>query len=204
MAKRILLAGVLGGVALFVWGGLSHMMLGLGQVGIKELPQEEYLLSNLRSSISQPGFYFFPGAGMRPGATAEEKKAAQAEFMRKYSSGPYGILIFHPEGTQPMSAGQLGRELGLNIVQALIAAWLLSFATGLSSFASRLGFVFGVGILAAITTNVEYWNWYGFPANYTGAYILDKLIGFLIVGLVVASLVKPATLRPPIVINKAA
>jgi len=35
MAKRILLAGVLGGLALFMWGGLAHTVLGLGTVGIQ-------------------------------------------------------------------------------------------------------------------------------------------------------------------------
>jgi hypothetical protein len=38
----------------------------------------------------------------------------------------------------------------------------------------------------ALATNVEYWDWYGFPINYTLAYMLDKVIGFAVVGLVVA------------------
>jgi len=31
------------------------------------------------------------------------------------------------------------------------------------SFTSRLGFTVVAGVLAAIGTNVSYWNWYGFP-----------------------------------------
>ena len=38
MTKRILLAGVLGGIAMFVWASLAHMVLPLGQTGIKEIP----------------------------------------------------------------------------------------------------------------------------------------------------------------------
>jgi len=103
-----------------------------------------------------------------------------------------------------MSAGQLLTELGLNIVQAALPAILLSLATGVTGFAARIGFVTLVGVLAAITTNVEYWNWYGFPGNYTVAYIADKIIGFLVVELVVAALVRKSWAMPALVTTRAA
>lgn len=71
MTKRILLAGILGGIALFVWGSVSHLALGLGEIGIKEIPNEAAVLAALRAGISEPGFYFFPGLGVAPGASAE-------------------------------------------------------------------------------------------------------------------------------------
>jgi hypothetical protein len=51
-----------------------------------------------------------------------------------------------------------------------------------------LVFVLIAGILAAITTNVSYWNWYGFPGVYTASYILIEIVGFLLVGVVAALL----------------
>ncbi len=45
-------------------------------------------------------------------------------------------------------------------------------------------------ILAAITTNVSYWNWYGFPWAYTASYMLIQIVGFFLVG-AVAALVLP-------------
>jgi hypothetical protein len=203
MTKRILLAGVLGGFALFLWGSISHLALGLGRVGIRELPQEEAVLNPLRASITQPGFYFFPGMNLRPGASPAEKQAAEKDYEQRYKTGPYGILIFHPQGTVPMSPRQLLVELGLNVGQALLAAWLLSLV-GLSRFGPRVGFIVCLGVLAAFTTNIEYWNWYGFPGNYTTAYIFDKIVGFLVVGLVVASVVRVKAARPVLVASKAA
>jgi hypothetical protein len=35
MAKKILLAGILGGLALFAWESLAHMVLPLGDAGIR-------------------------------------------------------------------------------------------------------------------------------------------------------------------------
>jgi hypothetical protein len=56
------------------------------------------------------------------------------------------------------------------------------------SFAGRIGFVFAVGILAAITTNVSYWNWYGFPCVYTASHMCIQIVGFLLVGIAAALL----------------
>lgn len=64
MTKRILLAGILGGLALFFWGGLSHMVLGLGSVGIQNMPQSQPVIQAMQASIAQPGFYFFPPVDM--------------------------------------------------------------------------------------------------------------------------------------------
>ena len=62
--------------------------------------------------------------------------------------------------------------------------------TRIVSFAGRIGFVLVAGILAAISTNVSYWNWYGFPCVYTVSYMLIQIVGFLLVG-IVAALVLP-------------
>ena len=47
-----------------------------------------------------------------------------------------------------------------------------------------------VGILASMTTNVEYWNWYEFPGMYVAGYITTQILGYALVGLVAAALVK--------------
>lgn len=183
MAKRILLAGILGGVALFFWGGLSHMALGLGEVGVQGLPQQQATLNGMKASIENPGLYYYPQGDGKGHLSPTEM------------NGPWGILIYHPSGASFAMSRYLTNECILNIVQALIAAFLLSLATGLGGYVSRVGFVAGVGLLAAMGISVEYWNWYGFPANYTVATVADKFIGFLIVGLVAAAFVKPAATR---------
>jgi hypothetical protein len=41
-----------------------------------------------------------------------------------------------------------------------------------------------------VLVNLQYWNWYGFPGDYTFAALLDDVIGFTLVGMVVAWRVK--------------
>jgi len=181
MAKRILLAGILGGLGLFVWGGLSHTVLGLGEHGVQYLAEPQPVVDALRVSIPQSGLYYFP------------QMDSSGKLRPEQANGPWGILIYHPSGASTMMTRQLVNECILNIVQALIAAFLLSLAPGLTGYLSRAGFVILLGLLAGAGLSIEYWNWYGFPADYTAATIADKVIGFVIVGLVAAAFVKPAS-----------
>jgi hypothetical protein len=79
----------------------------------------------------------------------------------------------------------MGIEFGTELVEAILAVFLLA-QTGIASFVGRIGFVLVAGILAAIATNVSYWNWYGFPSVYVGSYMLIQVVGFLCVGIVAA------------------
>jgi hypothetical protein len=46
-------------------------------------------------------------------------------------------------------------------------------------------------VMAAITTNIPYWNWYGFPVNYTSAYMFIEFMDYLVAGMVVSAILKP-------------
>jgi hypothetical protein len=65
--------------------------------------------------------------------------------------------------------------------------------TGIVTFGGRLGFVTAAGIMAAIATNVSYWNWWGFPTTYTASYIFIQVVGFFLVGLVAAIMFRRVT-----------
>jgi len=78
---------------------------------------------------------------------------------------------------------------GTELLEAILVVFLLA-QTRIASFAGRVSFVLIAGILAAIATNVSYWNWYGFPSVYTASYMLIQIVGFFLVG-VVAALVLP-------------
>lgn len=106
---------------------------------------------------------------------------------------PSGILMYHPAGSRPL---MMVRWLSVEFVTELAEAFLVVFLlaqTRLTSFGARVGFVAVAGVLAAIATNISYWNWYGFPAIYTASYILIQVIGFLCIGLVAALVLQTHT-----------
>ena len=94
---RILLAGVLGGIAMFVWTSMAHMALPLGEAGINEIPNESAVLSAMQSSIGDnAGLYIFPGLGVGKNATREEKSEAMKQMQQRIAANPSGILMYHP------------------------------------------------------------------------------------------------------------
>jgi hypothetical protein len=182
---RILLAGIVGGIVVFVWGALSHMVLPVGEMGIRVLPDEEAVVSTLRTTIREPGLYLYPGMDMTREPTEAEQKAWEA----RYKAGPRGMLVYQPGGDQPLSPRQFGTELLADIVAALIAAWLLSRAV--EPYLRRVVFVTFLGFFAWLVTSVSYWNWYGFPTEFVLAEAVDSIVSWLLAGLVLAKIVKP-------------
>jgi len=183
---RILLAGILGGVVMFVWTSIAHMALPLGAAGIGEMPNESAVLSAMQSSMGEKsGLYVFPSLGVGKDATREQKNEAMKQMQQRIAANPSGILMYHPPG-RPFAFGKaLAIEFSTEVLQAILVIWLLA-QTRIGSFAGRVGFVLIAGILASITTNVSYWNWYGFPGVYTASYILIELVGFVLIGIIAA------------------
>ena len=185
---RILLAGILGGIVMFIWTSIAHMALPLGEAGIGEIPNESVVLSAMQSSMGEKtGLYIFPGLGVGKNATREQKNEAMKQMQQRIAANPSGILMYHPPGRQFAFGKSLAVEFSTEVLQAILVIWLLA-QTRIGGFAGRVGFVLMAGILASITTNVSYWNWYGFPGVYTASYILIKIVGFVLVG-VIAGLV---------------
>jgi hypothetical protein len=187
---RILLAGILGGVVMFIWTSIAHMALPLGEAGIGEIPNESVVLSAMQGSMGdKTGLYIFPGLGVGKNATREEKNEAMKQMQQRIAANPSGILMYHPPGRQFAFGKSLAIEFSTEVLQAILVIWLLA-QTRIGSFVGRVGFVLIAGVLAAITTNVSYWNWYGFPGVYTASYILIEIFGFLLVGVVAALLLR--------------
>ena len=181
MMKRILLGAVIGGVVMFVWGALAWMALPLHTATVKSIPNEDALRAVIRDNVKSPGFYALPGW------TANREEQEQ-----KYRQGPRGALVLWPGGGEPYMAKTFVTGFVLDVLAAFVAAWLLSKAVGgLASYGARVQFVAVTGLFAGIVTHLAYWNWMEFPPDYTVAYLADLVIGWTLVGLVLAAIVKP-------------
>jgi len=186
MSTRTLFAGILGGIVMFIWSFIGHDLLPLGKAGVHEIPNEDAVASALQANIGdQTGFYHFPGLGVGPDATRQQKEEAMKKAMEKMATAPSGVVIYHPPGRTFNFAKALGTEFATELVEAILLVFLLA-QSGIGSFIGRVGFIFIAGLVAAIATNIPYWNWYGFPTDYTGGYMLIQVVGFLCVGIVAA------------------
>ena len=119
------------------------------------------------------------------------------QMSEKLAQNASGLLMYHPAGSRAINMGKLlGIEFATELLEAILVVFLLGL-TRLMSFGARVGFVFVGGILAALATNVSYWNWYGFPCVYTVAYMSIQIIGFLCVGIVAALVIGKSMSQTP-------
>ncbi len=190
MNTRILLAGILGGIVMFIWNFVAHDLLPLGEMGVRLIPNEDAVTSVLQTTLgNNRGFYVFPSGGLTPGATREQKQAAMKKAEEQMAAGAGGVLVYRPNRVFNFPK-RLGIEFATEMIESLLAVFLLA-QTRITSFGGKVGFVLTVGILASIVTNVPYANWYGFPKTYTLAQMIMTVVGYLLIGIVAGLVLKP-------------
>jgi hypothetical protein len=171
---RVLIAGILGGIAMYVWASAAHLS-PLGQAGVKSLPNEAVELAALKLDLGNAprAVYVLPA----PSSMTAQGKGAPA-------AGALGMLAYSPNATLAMTPRQLGVEFALEMVESLLLAGVAALVAG--GFRARFGAALLVGAIAAITTNLSYWNWYGFASDYTLANGFMELMKYVVAGVVIA------------------
>lgn len=188
---RIILAGVVGAIAMFIWSAIAHMGLQLSHAGMRELSNESAVLAALETNLGdKSGLYRFPGLGVGDNPTREQRNEEMKQMEEKLANNPSGLLMYHAKGSRSISMLKLLTVEFLKQLLVSILAVCLLAQTRIATYGGRVGFVFVVGIVAGLTTNVSYWNWYGFPGAYTGPYMTIEIVGFLCAGLAAALVCK--------------
>jgi hypothetical protein len=179
---RVLMAGIIGGIVMFVWGALAHTLLGLGMVGIHQPINEDAVINGLRPGLGQQaGIYILPSFDP---ARMSDKAASQA-YTQKIQNAPYAFVVYMP---QAEDMTQMGPQLGRQWASDTLAALALAFVMGLAafSFGKRIGIAVAAAIFSWLCTMVPYWNWYRFPLNFTLAALAEQVIGWILAGAVMA------------------
>ena len=180
---RLMIAAVLAGLVMFVWGALSHMVFGLGDAGVRPVPNEAALTTAMKADIPESGFYVLPGLDMKTATDAEK-----AAWNSKYKEGPTAIVIYNTTGDVAFSAKRFVVELGSNIAAALVVGMILSL--GMVGFSRGVTISVLVGLAGWLSINVSYWNWYRFPTNFVTAELVDQVVGWLLAGFVLGFILK--------------
>ena len=186
---KVLGGALVAGIVVFFWGAIAHMALPIGTMGIPQNPGEDKVVAAIKDTIREPGFYFIPGRDMSKPLSKSEEEA----YTAKIKQGPSGVMVIHPEGSDSMSPRQLLTELGSSIVAAFLAALVLTQVR--SGYFGRVLVVTAMGLFGFLSILVSYWNWYGFPTDFTIGAVLDEVIGWFLAGLVLAAIIRPAKIQ---------
>lgn len=179
--KRLIVATLLGAAVLFVWGGLSHMVIFVG-TGFKPLPNEERIIETLKNSIPEKGLYFFPGKNFKT-ITADQ----EIVWEQKFQYGPTGILLYQPIGGNPLSA----KKMVIQFISNFLSAFLIVFITSLiiANYWKRVIIITLLGSLSVVAVSMIYWNWYEFPTDFFIAQFIDMTVGFFLAGIVISKII---------------
>jgi len=189
--KKILLSGILGGLVAFIWSAIAHMNPVTGMLGWSMMSEkdEDAVIAALKSNLQQPGLYFLPGGDMM-----HQTKEQKAAWTAKLKAGPVGLLLYDPNGREPMAPKQLVIEFLATVLCGLIAASILSATVG--SLRCRATMVAMMGLFTWLAISISQWNWYAFPFSFITLDTIDQVIGWLLTGFLMARMIKPAQPQP--------
>ena len=221
---RVLVAGIVAGVALFAWGFVSWVVLPWHNLTFRDLPDEVALVVKLHEQLPKTkaedgvqvplsGAYIIPGmeAGRYRAALAkaktdeerkkvqEERRAAENEMAERHREGPIATIFYRHEGHEPMAPQTLAAGLGIAMLCGFFAALAVYIALpGRPNFLLRVGLVVVMGFFTVLLTYAIEWNYLYRPDDYTLVMCADNLVGSLVVGIVVALIVRPRKATQPV------
>jgi len=179
---RVLVAALMGGIVMFIWGAVAHMALGLGDVGMRQPVAEDAVLGSLRPGLGeQAGVFVLPSVD----PAKMHDKTVMDTYSTKAKASPYALVVYMPQGDDLSDmSGTLPRQWASDTLSALALAFVMGLAA--FSFMTRLSIALAAAVFAWLSTLVPYWNWYRFPTNFTLAALIEQVIGWLLAGAVMA------------------
>jgi hypothetical protein len=171
---RVLTAGLLAGLSMFVIGAVEHMAFEWETRTWSSLaadPQSK-LLETLKSPEIAPGMYSFP---------ANEADAGKE---------PSGILLLWPRSAAEIEPRQLLGEFLSGYIACTFAAWIVSQLSERCSFWQRWRVVLVTGLIGWLAITASYWLWYRFSWEFTRDSLYCTLLEWSTSGLIIAAIVR--------------
>lgn len=160
--KYLAIGALVGGIVLFLWGGLTHMVL---PAPMSTFVNDGAVVQTLRANAPADGVYM-----------SESGVFAAVSF-----NPPFGTRKDHMEP-------YLLRQFLSDVLAAALLAFLVA---GLPGTVFGKAYWAGIAGLAALAMKiVPYWNWYGFSPAFIGMEAFELVGKFFLCGLVLAFLAK--------------
>lgn len=186
---RTVVAGIVAGIVVMLWGAVAHMVLPIGMMGM-QIPSDasqQTVIRSLDAEFDGEGVYVLP----MPQESQWKDEAAMKAFGERSTTHPYAFVVYQPQGRDGMASmgASIGQQTGSCIASALIAAFIAAGIAG--GRGRRVAVVTGLGLFSWLTFAVPYWTWYRFPAAFIQGALIEQVVGWLIGGIVIALILKP-------------
>lgn len=185
MLGRLVIGSLLAAVVVFFWGFVYWTVLPFPASVLQTLPGQETFINQLKAAVPESGAYLIPG-----GAEVQTDEALQ----ERHREGPIATLFYRKEGAEVMSPSVFIYGY-LHMLAAAFVAGIVIAASESRSYFSRVMLIFWVGVFCAVWVEITDVVWYYFPWDYCLLKMGYHISAALLMGLVLAALVRPA--QPP-------
>jgi len=142
--KKIVIGGIVGGIALFIWSALAWTVLPLHKI---EPPRR----SKRRRHDCRPQVEHWGESCLCVSRDAGQGQPGMEAYTQKMEQGPVGLIIYDPQGMGQMMTSQFVTGLIIDILAALLAAWILSRSTAVgSTYVARVAFCGLLGMFISL------------------------------------------------------
>ena len=176
MTKTIITI-ILGTILLFAWNAVSWMVLPFHGDTLNNIPENAMQVDQLKNVLTEDGVYHYPGL------PENNSKEAIDAINAKLQEGPRITMMVYKTGSSSFMDPKLYvGGLIINLLTAIFALILIS-KLGNKSFANIMVSCITVGIIIALVVDISWMNWYLFPLDYTLINVLDRIVAFVLLGL---------------------
>ncbi len=193
---RTILASILGTLIVFVWGLAAWVVLEIWSDDLRDMTPAASveIRSSIEGVIEQPGAYVFPA---RPVVADPEDPsavtAAEEAWLADVREGPTGVLLVHPDGTDPMRPSMFFRGILLQFAGAILLAVLMQMATRAGAgYGGRVAVGCGVIGFAVVAGVLVPGNFRDDPSGWVRAMAGDLAVGWGLAVLLMAAIIKPS------------
>ena len=144
--KRLITGGIVGGIALFMWGFVSWVVLTWHFDTVRHDSSVMAVVEDIEDNLQETGVYYFPPmTTMRPDETEMEAYTAL------HKNSPSGMIFYNAEHLDPMSPSRLFVGFLVDVGAALFATLLLIVALpSLPKYWGRVVYVAALGSLRSL------------------------------------------------------
>ena len=177
MCKKVIIGALLGGVVLLLWQFAVRELLGIYDDAFVKLEDPAAVEAVLKENLTGSGIIVIPHP--EPGDTDAEAKA-----MEKLTTGFSLFGAVNRDGGNSFGTA-LGIQFALNVLASAVLMFVL-LAANPSTLGSRIALVLCFAVFAVLTELIPNWNWGGASLAYIGRQIGEQIVGWALVGLVLA------------------
>jgi len=184
MLKKVIIAGLIGGLTLIIWAILIDGLFGFRyRIDMKKVPNEPQVYQILKENITEPGRYLCNPALTESNMFPENQPVFSILYggMGHEAAGPLSVIL----------------DFIYAFITATLCAWLLSLTSEriISSYPQKVFFVIITGVLFAFFSDIKKYGIGNYPLNDTLIMTFHNIILWTVLGLVISLFIKPIPKR---------